>query len=1444
MFEALSRLAFVRVKLVFLATVAFAAVSYHAFTKLPIEAFPDVTDSSIEVITVFPGQAAEEVERRVTVEIERVLAGTPSMTNIRSVSVFGLSLVTLRFDDRTTNQQQRTLVTERLREASLPEGVEAVLGPQATPVGQIYRYTLSGPRSLRDLRALQDWVIERKLRSVPGVADVVTFGGFERQYAVRIDPVKLSSYGVSIGDVYDAIQRGNTNAGGGYVGIGAQEFVVRGVGAMRSPADLANTLVAETDGVPILVGDVAEVVESSVPRRGAVGRGEDDEVVEGIVLVRRGENAREVLEALSARIDELNTQILPKDVRIVPFYDRRTLIDQTLETVGQNLWHGALLVVLVCWVFLRSLIGSLIVGLVIPLTLLAAFLGLKLLGMPANLISLGAIDFGILVEGSAVVVEVALHALHKLQHAEPDADAATRRSVLSQAAASVSRPITFASVVILAGLVPLFTLERVEGRIFAPMAYTYAFAIVGARIAAATFVPAALAVALPKRVKGGEGRWFSLFSRAHRGVLRWAQRHRAVMLGVVLLGAAPCALYASRIGTEFLPQLNEGGLYITAVFPSTVSLDETREHVPALRDRLLALPETWDVLSHIGRPEDATQAEGPNNVEFFVALRPMREWRKDVTLDDLVEELRASFAETHPGVQFNFSQPITDRVYETISGIIGQVVLKVRGESLEELSQVAEQVEQRLRAVQGVTDLAIYQAGEIPQLSIELDRNRLAQRGVTVDDVQEAVEIALGGKVATYLWEGERKYSVALRLPDYVRRNPDDLGRLIVGDPDERVSLAEVADIRWTRGRANIWREDLSRFVAVKFNVRGRDLGSVVEDARRATAEIPLPEGVTLSLGGEFENQQRAMRRLAMVVPATLAAILGILFWNFQRWAPALLVMALLPLASVVAVALLRLTGENFSVSAAVGCITLLGQVTLGGVLVCSRVEETAQRGEAEPIVEGAVSALRPVLLALGLAGLGLLPAALSHGMGSESQRPFAITIIGGLFAAVPLVLVVLPALYGLKTRAPSAQPAPLGSVATTAAASLLALACVWPEAVARAEADVARWNEARVLEHWLAESHEVKAWRASVGAARFDVLTARLLPNPEISIGTQFLLSGIPPDGRSNVGVQLNVPVPVSGQRRARENAAKRALSAAEVEVAARLWWRAAEIRELLAQRAYLDAQVQLIEAQLQELEQVAAIARSRAAGGFATDYEVRRLESSLHTLRHQHTVLVVEREAREHDAIAAIGSPRLTTLPLTWDDLATWPWELDESALTDDALNRRPDLELARRNLDTYRALVEQQRREALPTPNVWIGSYVTRKDDSVNLSAGVSLPLPLFDRRQGAIGKARAEVQAGESAVRALELRVRSEVRGALSIYQSTQRALIEQPQRVREAQQLLDKARAAYKLGEFTMVEVLDALEALWEARRSELNVRWAVTQATTELLRATARLGVR
>ncbi|MFO7567214.1 MAG: CusA/CzcA family heavy metal efflux RND transporter [Enhygromyxa sp.] len=999
-------------------TLIFAVYGWRCFRALPVEAFPDVTDPMVEVVGIYPGQAAEEVEQRVTIELERSLAGTPGLIDLRSVSVFGLALLTLTFDEQYSSFQQRAMVAERLAQVELPESASAEMGPQATPVGQIYRYTVRGNRSLRELRAIQEFTIERRLRAVPGVADVVTFGGFERRYVVRVDPDRLAAYGISAVEVHDALAHSNRNAGGGYVGVGGQEFVVRGLGVATSPEQLGLAVIREVGGVPVRVADVADILEGSTPRRGSVGLDQINEVVEGIVFLRRGENPSLVLDGIRARVDQLNREVLPSEVEIVPFYDRQDLVDATLRTVGKNLAEGVLLVLLVVYLFLRSGRAVIIVAVVIPLSMLSAFVGLHAMGLSANLISLGAIDFGILVDGAIIVIEATLHALH-----EPRPSQVKRTTVIEQAVVAVARPVFFSLLIIIIALTPIFTLERVEGRIFAPMAFTYAFALLGALVAALVVVPALESALMPEQVDSGEPRWLAALGRGYVGVLRAANRRRGAVLALLPAVTLALAFSARDIGSEFLPELNEGGFYITSVFPSTISLDETTEHVTEIRERILTVPEVVGVLSHIGRPEEATQAEGPNNAEFFVKLAPEREWRRGVDRKVLEHELRTAIAPI-PGVAHNFSQPITDRVFETISGIIGQVVVKLHGDDIEQLTEAAEEVRAALAEIEGVTDLALYQAGSIPQLRIDIDRDAIARRGLSIDDVQTTISVALGGAVATQMWNGSQRYSVALALPQAVRADPEALARLtIMSGEGLPTYLGDIAELSTPLGRTSIWRKDFSRFVAVKFNVRDRDLGGTVADVRASLEQLEMPEGVYSSLSGEFENKDRALERLSITFPVAIVAIAGLLIANFGRVRPALCVLAFLPTAVAGAIAGLHASGENFSVSGAVGCIALLGQLVLAGVVICAAIDRRRAEGAGpeQALLEGARLAFRPVLLTCSLALLGLVPAALAHGMGSETQRPFAIAIVTGLLTVTPTLMLLLPLLYAGGRRSPLA---------------------------------------------------------------------------------------------------------------------------------------------------------------------------------------------------------------------------------------------------------------------------------------------------------------------------------------------------------------------------------------------------------------------------------------
>lgn len=994
-------------------TLAVAAYGVHAYSRTPIEAFPDVTNLQINVIAQMPGLAPEEIERQLTVPLERVLNGVPGAISMRSESLFGLALIFITFEDDADVFRSRTLVAERIATADVPEGATVRLAPDATPLGEVLQYRLASDRhDLYELRAAQEWTVARVLRQVPGVADVVSFGGYLEELHVEVDLARLEAHELTLADVAEALEGASLNVGGGFLRTGEQELGVRGVGVLRSPEDIAAVVVRSDEGLPVTVGDVARVVQSRTPRRGTVGLGEHAEVVEGFVLLRRGENPSAVLAAVHEKITELDDRVLPEGMRIEPFYDRTELVDHTLSTVHRALIEGFLLILGMVWLFLRVWRGSLIVTVIIPLSLLSAFTGLYLLGMPANLISMGAIDFGILVDGAVVLVE---NVLHEMSVVRPR----SRREILGlvvHAAVDVARPTLYAMAIIIAALVPIFSLERVEGRIFQPLAMTYAFALVAALVFALTVVPALLAVALrPKDADLREPRFVGWLRARYEAVLRRGLARPAVPLvvGAALLLAAVAV--GSRLGTEFLPALDEGDLVVFVEMPASVSLEEGRDILLEVRQRLGAFPEVLATMSEHGRPEDGTDNEGANMSETFVRLRPRSEWREGVTKDSLVDEMRASL-DAIPGVRFNFSQPIKDNVEESGSGVRGQVVLKIFGTDLDAMRATLSEAVAVLGEIDGVVDLDIYRDTSMPQLQVEFDRAALAREGIAMVDAQRALETALAGRVVNELWVGERPVAVRLRVPHDARADRERIGELLVpASGGARVPLRDLARVEVRTGRASINREDNSRTMALKFNVQGRDLGSVIAEARAAVEDrVTPPEGHYLAWSGEFENQQRAMERLSVIVPLSLLVVLGLLYSALGSLRTAAVIIASAPFAMSGGVFALAAMDIPLSVSAAVGFIALLGQVSLAGLLVLSAVEQRWHGGleRAEAIAVGAAARFRAVLMTALLAMLGLLPMAFGTGVGSETQRPFALVIVGGMVTTLLVALFLLPPLY------------------------------------------------------------------------------------------------------------------------------------------------------------------------------------------------------------------------------------------------------------------------------------------------------------------------------------------------------------------------------------------------------------------------------------------------
>jgi len=1442
-------------KMILLATLVVVAIGLRALTQLPIEAYPDVTNPMVDVVAVYPGQSAEEVERKVTLELEGALAGTPRLINLHSVSVYGLSLVTLTFEDGTPDTFLRTQVSERIQSARLPNGATAELGPQATPVGQIYRYTLKGPVPIKELRAIQDWVIERRIRSVPGVADVVTFGGFEKQYQVHVDPEKLAALGISIPEVYNALQSANRNGGGGYVARGGQEFIVRGIGSLR-PEDIGNVLVKATGDHPIRISDISTVVEGSTPRRGVVGRGREDEVVEGIVLLRRGENPQPVLEALKARIKELNTTVLPPGVQIVPFYDRTELVSAALTTVAHNLAEGAFLVLVVLYLFLRSFRGALIVALTIPICLLSAFIGLRALGMPANLISLGAIDFGVLVEGSVIVLEAGLYAIEQLRHGKHavkdvqrvGAEAELQNEVVAVATASVAKPVAFALAIIFVTLAPIFSLERVEGRIFAPMAWSYVFALIGSLFCAAFVVPALERVLIPTSYEDKEPKWLAFLRDWQGRIVTWLFRRKwlAVLAYVVMLGTG--SVLARDVGSEFLPELREGGFYVTMLFPSTIALEESRKVIPALRAKVLAVPEVADVMSHLGRPEGATQAEGPNNLELFIKLRPEETWRTGRTLEKVEADLRAALAV--PGTQANFSQPITDRVWETISGIIGQVVIKIHGPDLGASQRAADEMKTILVQIPGVKDLATYQAGSVPQLQIDIDRERLSRRGLTVDQVQDSIEIALGGKVATDVWEGERRFSVALKVPEAIRTDIASLGRIVIGSPTDSQStsttLADISNVLQLEGRGAIWREDFSRFLALKFNVRGRDLGSVIAEAQAKTKNIKLPPGSYVTWGGEFENQQRAMKRLSFAVPISLAVIVLLLYLNFRSWRRPFLVMATLPLGIVGAIIGLRITHLHFSVSAAIGCVALVGQMVLGSVLSMERViEERAHGREGEEAIRlGFARAFRPVTLASALALLGLVPLAMSKGMGAETQRPFAVAILFGGMVGVPALLLLLPIFESLAERAKGLADDMRRPRVALATLSLVILVIVLGIRSARADditpapaKTASAITEDKAIDLTLKINANIVASEKMIAVAQGDVIGAGLYANPRLSLSFGRAIVGQDVNGTYLATAEYGQPLYLFGQLKARTLEAEASVGQAKAEHQGEVWRRAVETRRAFARawaaqsanEAYVDA--------VKDVSAIATILEARAKAGFSTDYDALRLGLERDLVKSGAADAAANLTKAYSDLVIAIGDKSLVITRVEGGEPSpTTTPPLDK--LVERALASRQDLRSMRAAESVSFAAIDRVKVNAKPVPEIFVGAQYSAGPSSVAVYGGINLPLPFFDRGQGGIAHYTAEVEAKKTLSDALSKRIEVEVKTARDLLERRKTTLETfETTLATKGVALRKAAESAYSKGGLSLLELLDAYRSDRELRLRAIELKANLRDAQLDLMEA-------
>ena len=1019
--------------LVCLGFIVMMALGYGAYTQLNIEAYPDPVPPLVDVITQNPGQSADEIERYITIPLEVALAGIPNAQVVRTISLFGLSDVKVQFNYEYTYDQALQRVLNRLSQApALPNNAQPQISP-TSPVGEIMRYKLVGPAgySPMDMKTLQDWVLQRRFKAIPGVVDVTAFGGKAKEYEVAVDLNRLQGQGLTLVQLTTALNNSSINVGGQTLNVGQQSAVVRGIGLIRDMDDIKDTLISLVNGTPVLVRDVAEVRVSNAPRLGVVGHDDQPDIVEGIVLMSRGGQSLPTLERVEAEIERINAStILPPDVKIARIYDRSGLIHTTTHTVMHNLVFGVVLVFAVQWLFLGSLMSAIIVAATIPFALGFAILILVVRGDSANLLSLGAIDFGLIVDATVIMVENVFRHLAEPEHSEGHAAPGGlkgRLGIIAIAGGEVNRAIFFSATIIIVGFLPLFTMSGVEGHIFGPMAKTYAYALIGGLLATFTVSPALSALLLPKQVEERDTLIVKLLRFGHEIILKFGLRNRVLTLAVVLAILLVSGLAARNLGLEFLPKLEEGNLYVRGTMPASISLEAGNAYVQRMRKIFQDVPEVVTVLSHQGRPSDGTDATGFFNVEILAPLKPIERWRKGLDKEALIADLSKTLAAEFPGIEFNFSQYIEDNVQEAASGVKGENSVKSYGTDLAALTKPANQVKAVLAAVPGVADLSVFESLGQPTVRIDVDRHKAARYGLSIGDVNTTIQAAIGGQIAGDLYEygSDRHFPMRVRLAREYRSSLEGIRNIAVGAQTPaggviQVPLSEIADIDLVSGASFIYREDQERYIPVKFSVRGRDLGSAVIEARRRVAqEVDLPSGYHMEWVGQFTNLQDAVSRLSLVVPLTLALIALLLFINFSSLADMFLTLSVIPMAMIGGIFALFLTGTPFSISAAIGFIALFGISTMEGVILLAYYNQLLEEGweRVDAVWHAAMVRMRPVMMTCVAACVGLLPAAVSTGIGSQVQKPLALVVVGGILLAPNLILVVVPVLISLFSR-------------------------------------------------------------------------------------------------------------------------------------------------------------------------------------------------------------------------------------------------------------------------------------------------------------------------------------------------------------------------------------------------------------------------------------------
>lgn len=1002
--------------IVFFLTALLVVVGVISYLHTPIEAYPDVTNTRARIITQWPGRSAEEVEKFVTLPLMKELNTIPKKSDVRSTSLFGLSVVTVLFDDEVDDFFAQQYAANRLQGVNLPDGAEAEIEPPAGATGEIFRYVIKSDRPIKELTAIHDWVIERELVAVSGVSNVVSFGGEEKIYEIKINPTELANYDLSPLDVFEAVSKSNINVGGDVIERGSQAYVVRGIGLLEKKEDIENILIEVRNSVPILVKHVASVEINAKPRLGQVGLQDDNDLVQGVVMMLRGENPSDVIPRLKDKIAELNNNILPADVKIEPFIDRTELVNSTVNTVSKNLVEGILFVSIIVFIFLFNWRTTVIVASVIPLAFLFAIIMLRIQGLPANLISLGAIDFGLLLEGTLVIVETVFVAMEKKAHhvGMNRFNKMSKLGLIKKSAGSVAGYIVFAQIILIVALIPIFSFQKVEGKMFSPLAFTLGYALLGSLILSITYVPAMCKLMLTRNIRERENVISKFFKNGMFKIFLWSNKFRKLTITLFAGLIVACTTAFMFYGTEFIPKLDEGALYVRATLPNSVNLEESVRLAEEMKSKIRDFEEVKFVLNQVGRPNDGTDPTGFFNIEFHIQLYPKGDWKRKVDKEDLINEMR-TVLEAYPGIVFGFSQPIQDNVEEYVAGVKSSLVVKIFGEDLFELEKYADQVANSIRPVEGITDINVYRNIGLPELRIQLHDSKMARYGIDVADAQAVVEMAIGGRAATSFYENERVFDVRLRFEEEYRNDETKIGEILIPGMDgKKVPLNEIATISYLTGPTFIYREGSSRYIAVGFSIEGRDLGSTIAEAReKVDKEVNLSSGHKMEWAGEFESKERASAQLAVIVPAVLVLILFLLYFNFGTVKDTMIAASTIPFAFIGGFISLWVTGTVFGISAGIGFIILFGVNTINSIILIAVMKENMRHANLkDAISNGVYSRVRPIIMIALMGSMGLLPAALSTGMGSEIQKPLAIMIVGGLLICMVLSLTVLPQVF------------------------------------------------------------------------------------------------------------------------------------------------------------------------------------------------------------------------------------------------------------------------------------------------------------------------------------------------------------------------------------------------------------------------------------------------